>query len=62
MFSLTAILLMAACQHKKEQKVSLPKANDTIPVKTIALQQGSKTIPVSVSGQFTTDDETILSF
>lgn len=61
-FPLAAILLLSACKPKEEQKVTLPKANDTIPVKTIALQQGSKIIPITVSGQFTTDDETILSF
>ena len=54
--------LLSACDSKAEKPVAIPKANDTIPVRTLSIQQGKKVVPVSLSGQFTTDDETILSF
>lgn len=59
---LSILLLLSACKSKEEQTVTIPKASESIPVRTISLEQGKKSIPIYVSGQFTTDDETILSF
>jgi len=51
---------LVACGDKKQETVTV--INDTIPVKIMELQQESLQSPVQVSGQFTTDDETSLSF
>lgn len=59
--ALSALVFLASCGKKKEI-AAIPSGNDRIPVKVIALQKqaGSNSLPVS--GQFTTDDETYLSF
>lgn len=47
----------------KEPKVELAiVVNDTIPVKVIAISQEMIQVAIEVSGQFTTEDETLLSF
>jgi RND family efflux transporter MFP subunit len=53
--------LTVACGGKKEKKAAIPAA-DTIPVQVMELRQSSAGQEFHVSGQFTTDDETYLSF
>ena len=60
-FSVATVLLLAGC-GKKTSSAGSEKNEETIPVKVIALTK-TEIIPViHASGQFTTDDETILSF
>jgi RND family efflux transporter MFP subunit len=63
-FSLITISLfiISACTHKDETVSEIPKGDKPIPVKVMDLRKADISAPVSVSGQFTTDDETILSF
>lgn len=54
-------LFVFSCKGKmaKEQTIN---REDTIPVKVIALQQGTSSAVILASGLFTTDDETALAF
>ncbi|CAM3958173.1 RND family efflux transporter, MFP subunit [Pedobacter westerhofensis] len=56
---LLSLPLMYSCSSPV-QPVST--ASDTIPVQIMPLQQQNSQAPMSVSGQFTTDDEVMLSF
>jgi len=58
---LAVVLFLAACGKKEEKKAAIP-VSDTIPVEVKALQQTNADQVFHVSGQFTTDDETYLSF
>lgn len=59
--SILSMLLLSGCG--KEQEIStLPKPVEAIPVKVIFLSQAEVSGSVHSSGQFTTDDETMLSF
>jgi len=59
--STLSILLLTGCG--KEQELStLPKSVEAIPVKVIFLSHAEVSGSVHSSGQFTTDDETMLSF
>ena len=55
------MLLFNGCGKKLELS-TLPKSVEAIPVKTIFLSQAEVSGSVHSSGQFTTDDETMLSF
>jgi RND family efflux transporter MFP subunit len=55
------MLLLSGCSKDSEKPV-LPKSVEAIPVKVIFLNQAEVTGSVHSSGQFTTDDETMLSF
>ncbi|ANH81132.1 efflux transporter periplasmic adaptor subunit [Niabella ginsenosidivorans] len=57
-FALLLILILAACNRKPADK----KTEDVIPVKVMALQQEAMQPALYMSGVFTTDDETNLSF
>lgn len=57
---LPATLLFSACKH--EQPVTTKVADDKVPVKLLQLQPEGGMSSISVSGQFTTDDEVNLSF
>ncbi|MCX6251646.1 MAG: efflux RND transporter periplasmic adaptor subunit [Bacteroidetes bacterium] len=59
--STLSILLMSGCS-KGPETPALPKSVEAIPVKVISLCQAEVTGSVQSSGQFTTDDETMLSF
>ncbi len=52
--------IMASCSTKKEAVKTAD--TDIIPVKVMNLTPTTGTAPINVSGQFTTDDETYLSF
>ena len=54
------VLLIASCSNKKEEVTK--QQTDMIPVKVMALDHDNGGSEISVSGQFTTDDETNLSF
>ncbi|EMR01987.1 efflux RND transporter periplasmic adaptor subunit [Cesiribacter andamanensis] len=58
---LLAGLLLQAC-NSAESSTPLPTAGEAIPVTLLALQQQHVQQPITASGQFTTDDETVLSF
>ena len=61
LFTIAAgIIVLVACNGKAQDNAVIPE--DTIPVKIIELQQQSSQAPIQASGQFTTDDETSLSF
>jgi len=55
------MLLFNGC-GKKQELSTLPKSVEAIPVKVIFLSQAEVSGNVHSSGQFTTDDETMLSF
>jgi RND family efflux transporter MFP subunit len=55
------MLLLSGC-GKGPENPTLPKSIEAIPVKVIFLSQAEVTGSVHSSGQFTTDDETMLSF
>ena len=54
-------IIIQAC-GTAESSPSIPSANRAIPVKVLPLKKEEVSQPVKVSGQFTTDDETTLSF
>jgi len=55
------MLLLSGCGKEKELS-TLPRSVEAIPVKAIFLSQAEVSASVHSSGQFTTDDETMLSF
>lgn len=59
--SIVSSVLLTACGKQKETSVS-SKTEEAIPVKVIALNKINITGRIHASGQFTTDDETMLSF
>ena len=59
--SLSALIILAAC-GKKEKNTDIPATGEQIPVKVVALNKQAGNNTVQASGQFTTDDETYLSF
>lgn len=59
--SIVAGTLLVACGESKPVK-KMPSPSDPVPVKIVALSQQSQENVVNTSGQFTSDDETILSF
>jgi len=58
---LTTAVFISSCGSKSPEK-SIPAADDAIPVKIISLNKSNVNGVIHASGQFTTDDETILSF
>jgi RND family efflux transporter MFP subunit len=56
------LVFTASSCGKEEKKIQIPSASETIPVKVMNPTFSSQTGIVSAGGQFTTDDETILSF
>lgn len=56
-----AALLWQACSPAESAK-AIPTANAPIPVQVISLQKEEVVQPIVTSGQFSTDDETTLSF
>jgi RND family efflux transporter MFP subunit len=61
MLLLAAGLYLQAC-NPAESSTPLPAAGEPIPVTLLALAQQEVEQPITASGQFTTDDETVLSF
>jgi RND family efflux transporter MFP subunit len=59
--STLSVLLLSGC-GKESENPALPEAVEAIPVKVVYLSQAEVTGIVHSSGQFTTDDETMLSF
>lgn len=57
----TILLTLASCGHEKVEK-KLISASDTIPVELVSLEKSTANSVINSSGQFTTDDETYLSF
>ncbi len=58
-----ALLMTVSLFSCKEKTVeAIVSVTDTIPVKTIAIEASTMQFPVETSGQFTTEDETYLSF
>ena len=55
------IAIMQSCS-KDSKAESIPSADASIPVKVISLQQESRNTGIVATGQFTTNDETLLSF
>lgn len=53
--------MLSSCHHKPTDKI-VPAFTDTIPVKINDLVQKKVAVPIFASGQFLTDDETVLSF
>jgi RND family efflux transporter MFP subunit len=61
--TISALFMLVLHGCGKEQELStLPKSDEAIPVKIIFLSQTEVAGSVHTSGQFTTDDETLLSF
>ena len=58
---LLVLALLQACGSKIEKTASV-KGNDPVPVTVMTLKKELRDQPVMASGQFTTDDETFLSF
>ena len=56
------VLLLSGCRVKEPENPIQPKSVEAIPVKVIFLNRAEVTESVHSSGQFTTDDETVLSF
>ncbi len=59
--STLSMLLLSGCGNEPENP-TLPKSFEAIPVEVISLTRTEVTGSVHSSGQFTTDDETMLSF
>lgn len=55
-------LLAQACTDGKSENKTIPKGTDPIPVKVMTPKSTEGAFTIAVSGQITTDDETILSF
>ena len=53
--------IISSCNHKQGEKL-MPALTDTVPVKISNVEKKEVSIPVFASGQFLTDDETVLSF
>lgn len=60
--ALAAVLFLQSCGGKDAPQKTLVSAGDTIPVKVVSLEKSENGATISASGQFTTDDETYLSF
>lgn len=58
---LPALFFLASC-GKEKKKDTLPNGQEPVPVKIISIEKKSAQNEISTSGQFTTDDETMLSF
>lgn len=58
---IAAVLGMSACGNNKTEETAIGN-QDTIPVKVMALKVEDASRAISASGQFTTNDETFLSF
>lgn len=56
-----ASVLLSACQTEQEQSTN-SAPSEVVPVKTVLLQKQYSSAPILSSGQFSTDDETWLSF
>ena len=59
---LTTAVLLSGCGKKEEDKAVVPKLTEEIPVKVMDLSKTDVVGTIHSSGQFTTDDETLLSF
>lgn len=55
-------ILMQSCTDGKSATNVIPKGSDPIPVKVMQLEKSGNVTVISVSGQLTTEDETILAF
>lgn len=60
-FVLAAALVLQACGPTEKPELKT-MADDIIPVKVMTIQKSANDKTIAVSGQFSTDDETILSF
>jgi RND family efflux transporter MFP subunit len=59
---IAAIVILTLSCNKKEEKGSVPKNSEPVPVRVMALSASKNIRFISASGQLTTDDETILAF
>jgi len=55
-------LTFQACNHSNGKESETPTTSDKIPVRIISLEQKDIQTPIEASGQFYTDDETLLAF
>lgn len=60
-FILASALVLQACSHGEKPAIKT-MADDVIPVKVMALKKADSDKTIAVSGQFSTDDETYMSF
>lgn len=60
--TMLGLLLMVASCGKSAPEKAIPSAAETIPVKVVTIEKSAANATVNASGQFTTDDETYLSF
>jgi RND family efflux transporter MFP subunit len=58
----TVSIMVQSCTDSKGNNHTIPKSNESIPVKVIQLEKSSGTNVITASGKLTTNDETILSF
>lgn len=56
------ILLIGISCTSSEEKTSIPKKGNPVPVTVLKLNKSDLSSPISASGNFTTNDETVLSF
>lgn len=61
LFILSSSVILFACGKAKTETKPITKG-ETIPVKVLELKQASFSTPITASGTFSTNDETILSF
>ena len=60
-WSILAMIVLTACGHTNKES-GIPKPDESVPVKIVALRRTDVNAVIHASGQFTTDDETLLSF
>jgi len=59
LFLLLGIFILQSCKHKEQAQQAIA---DTVQVKVMPLQKQTVHEPITATGQFTTEDETFLSF
>lgn len=57
-----AAFFLQSCGKGTPEKAAMVSNADTIPVKIVSLEKSDANAEINASGQFTTDDETLLSF
>jgi RND family efflux transporter MFP subunit len=60
--TLVSAFVVQSCIDSKGKTHSIPKSSEPVPVKIINLEKSSSKNTMSISGQLTTDDETLLAF
>lgn len=63
LLSISFVLSMMSCtEGPKKEKAAIPAADERIPVRVMTISSGNHLAAINCSGQFTTEDETFLSF